>query len=192
MEYTREEAIRDSIILWEEMVGRYERGDNVVDKIAICEHLFDEHMKNSCPLCEYTQSIGMVNPKTCVRCPYQDHFGYSCMNVQSPYNKWTNMIDMPQILLVYARNFLLQLKQIPLHDTSVKEPAKLMRFWMCYVDGSGSPHVRHWSRDIADKEAERLAKVMKSRVYVLTAVHSVVYDSPVEQSSFIGERTKHE
>lgn len=54
-------------------------------------------------------------------------------------------------------------------------------FYMCYVDGGSAPTVRHSTREIARKEAERLTRSTKRTTYVLRAESEcVVSEPPVE------------
>lgn len=46
-------------------------------------------------------------------------------------------------------------------------------FWMCAVEDGGPPTVRHSHRDLAESEAERLAKLTRKPVYVLKTVGRV-------------------
>lgn len=46
------------------------------------------------------------------------------------------------------------------------------RFYMCFVEGSGSPTVKHPTPEIAKTEAERLARMTGHRVHVLASVAS--------------------
>jgi len=43
-------------------------------------------------------------------------------------------------------------------------------FWMVYVEGAGTPIVKHWQRTSAYKEAERLARKTHKPAIVLQAV----------------------
>jgi len=47
-------------------------------------------------------------------------------------------------------------------------------FWMCWVEGSGSPKVKHCTSAKATSEAERLASSTGKPVYILKATHLVV------------------
>ena len=53
------------------------------------------------------------------------------------------------------------------------------RFWMCYVDGKSYPHYKHYSKQGAMHEAERLAKGVGGDVFVLEASQFVRYNPPV-------------
>jgi len=43
-------------------------------------------------------------------------------------------------------------------------------FWMCMVDGASYPKVKHWSREEAAAECERLARETNTDVFLLEAV----------------------
>ena len=49
-------------------------------------------------------------------------------------------------------------------------PSQISRFWMVRVEGAGPPMVRHYSRESAITEAERLAKVAQKPAVVLESV----------------------
>ncbi len=42
-------------------------------------------------------------------------------------------------------------------------------FWMVYVDGASLPKVKHYNKEVAKSEAERLARKELKTVYVLYA-----------------------
>ena len=46
-------------------------------------------------------------------------------------------------------------------------------FWMLYAEGCESPKFKHCSLESAQKEAERLAEKLNTKVYVLQAVEQV-------------------
>lgn len=52
-------------------------------------------------------------------------------------------------------------------------------FWMCYVEGSGMPTMRHLSHQAAVTEAERLARVTGKPVYLLHASSYVTFVPPI-------------
>ncbi len=51
-------------------------------------------------------------------------------------------------------------------------------FWMVYVDGEGSPKVKHYHNDDAKEEAKRLAKKTEKTVYVLYACDGFKLQEP--------------
>lgn len=51
-------------------------------------------------------------------------------------------------------------------------------FWMVYVDGASLPKVKHYDKEKAKSEAERLARDTKRTVYVLYAVEGFKVAAP--------------
>jgi len=47
------------------------------------------------------------------------------------------------------------------------------KFWMLYVEGGQSPTHKHFDKNAAKIEAERLARISNERVHVLESVASV-------------------
>ncbi len=60
-----------------------------------------------------------------------------------------------------------------------RPPESTRPFWLCYVEGSGLPMVRHPSLQVAVAEAERLTKTTGRRVYLLCAHSSVTFIQPI-------------
>lgn len=53
------------------------------------------------------------------------------------------------------------------------------KFWMVYGIGQGAPTVRHWSKDAARKEAQRLAECNPGVTFiVLAAVDGYTAERP--------------
>lgn len=61
-----------------------------------------------------------------------------------------------------------------------RRPPAIERFWMCYVEGSKGPSLRHYSYQVAMVEAERLARATGRGVYLLCATHYVAYQPPIQ------------
>lgn len=61
----------------------------------------------------------------------------------------------------------------------VPHPSSIPQFYMCYVEGSGVPTLRHYNQTEAENEAERLARTTRKRVFLLTALRSVKESTPV-------------
>lgn len=57
-------------------------------------------------------------------------------------------------------------------------PKRRPSFWFCYVDGQGTPNHKHYSEDVACKEADRLARQYKADVFVLKTIGVVRYVPP--------------
>jgi hypothetical protein len=55
-------------------------------------------------------------------------------------------------------------------------------FWMVYVDGASYPTKKHDFQSSAEVEARRLAKKLKTRVYVLEAKKSIAFEAYVEKN----------
>jgi len=64
-------------------------------------------------------------------------------------------------------------------DKPIDDNARWFKFWMCMVDGGGSPIVRHLREDDAIGEAKRLAGKTLSSVYILEATQIVRVETAV-------------
>ena len=53
-------------------------------------------------------------------------------------------------------------------------------FWMCHVEGSGVPTIRHSSHVAAVAEAERLARATGRRVFLLHTSSFVIFTPPIQ------------
>ncbi len=50
-------------------------------------------------------------------------------------------------------------------------PEQSQRWWECYVEGTdGGRHYRHYSLEVAQKEAERLARLTGETVYLFECI----------------------
>lgn len=53
------------------------------------------------------------------------------------------------------------------------------KFWMCLVEGSSTSSYKHFDYKAAKTEAERLARELNKRVFVLEATEVVEIQKPV-------------
>jgi len=66
---------------------------------------------------------------------------------------------------------------VRISPTTESTPVREEPFYMCYVQGAGSPTKKHTGIE-ARNEAERLARYTRKKVYVLKAVGCVTYTPP--------------
>ena len=58
-----------------------------------------------------------------------------------------------------------------LYMSGIEPKPRMERFWICYVEGSdGGEHYKHFDLCLAEKEAERLAKLRGKTVYLLECI----------------------
>ncbi|MVB00101.1 hypothetical protein GN330_22910 [Nitratireductor sp. CAU 1489] len=71
-----------------------------------------------------------------------------------------------------------------LHVMKLKEPKQpetieRIRFWMVWHENGGSPRVKHWNKQNAMEEAERLAKANPGKTFlILKATGGAIADAP--------------
>ncbi len=63
------------------------------------------------------------------------------------------------------------------------------KFWFCFIENGEYPKHRHYERNDAVREAERLAELTKQDVFLLEASEFVRYNPPVPPTTFEWKET---
>lgn len=102
--YTREEAIRECVVLWEWLAenskpehGHRGNKESAIKVLFEAGSLWRGRYYNNCPLCEYVSSGGYVG---CDHCPWPGVGGVRCCSDGGAYERWEDYASGPRAVKV--------------------------------------------------------------------------------------------